>query len=88
MKGETHRAVCDVDGCTRHAPERAPGVHWCDHHWQVLCDAYASQRLGLPLRHPTQIDVLVVDDEPNVAATTAELLERAGYTVAGRLHGP
>jgi hypothetical protein len=40
---------CGVEGCTEQALERGPGVYFCDHHWEDLCDAWARQRLGVPL---------------------------------------
>jgi len=35
---------CSVEGCEAVAAERAPGVSFCDRHWDALCDAYARER--------------------------------------------
>ena len=43
---------CYVEGCEASASERAPGVFFCERHWEALCDAYARQRTHRPAQAP------------------------------------
>ncbi|HXX88671.1 MAG TPA: hypothetical protein VEI83_00445 [Acidimicrobiales bacterium] len=43
MTIESFEPRCARLGCTADAEERAPGIYWCDEHWQTLCDAYTRQ---------------------------------------------
>jgi len=63
-----------VEGCEVHALERAPGVFFCERHWQALCDAYARERTHGPAQVPPTgppVTAAPAPGEPVEPATTA-----------------